>query len=206
MAISAVDNTLWDLRGRYFKAPVYRLLGGPTRPSVEAYASCLGYSLEPDKVQTRAAQVKKEGYRHQKWFLAYGPGDGYEGMKKNVDLVRILREGVLAHQELAQLLVDHDGSLFVDGAVDAVHAVIRSDFEIQRAGGGSARGGIRAVVVGCGAKVVVDVERVGLILLIGAAERVAMPAQLPDLDCRDFERLGLCERRKHRQGREKPTS
>src|ERR1035438_8356030 len=26
MAISAVDNTLWDLRGRYFKTPVYRLL------------------------------------------------------------------------------------------------------------------------------------------------------------------------------------
>ncbi len=42
MAISAVDNTLWDLRGRYFKTPVYRLLGGPTRASVEAYASCLG--------------------------------------------------------------------------------------------------------------------------------------------------------------------
>ena len=49
MAISAVDNTLWDLRGRYFKTPVYRLLGGPTRASVEAYGSCLGYSLEPDK-------------------------------------------------------------------------------------------------------------------------------------------------------------
>lgn len=41
-AISAVDNTLWDLRGRYFQTPVYRLLGGPTRQSVEAYASCLG--------------------------------------------------------------------------------------------------------------------------------------------------------------------
>src|SRR5690349_7795642 len=25
MAISAVDNTLWDLRGRYYNAPVYRL-------------------------------------------------------------------------------------------------------------------------------------------------------------------------------------
>ena len=49
MAISAVDNALWDLRGRYFKTPVYRLLGGPTRKTVEAYASCLGYSLEFDK-------------------------------------------------------------------------------------------------------------------------------------------------------------
>jgi len=94
MAISAVDNALWDLRGRYFKTPVYRLLGGPTRKSVEAYASCLGYSVELDKAQARAAQIKSDGYRYQKWFLAYGPGDGPEGMRKNVDLVRVLREAV----------------------------------------------------------------------------------------------------------------
>ncbi|HEV2691214.1 MAG TPA: enolase C-terminal domain-like protein [Bryobacteraceae bacterium] len=100
MAISAVDNTLWDLRGRYFKTPVYRLLGGPTRTSVEAYASCLGYSLEFDKVQSRAVQVKSEGFRYQKWFLGYGPGDGYAGLKKNVELVRVLREAVGEDTEL----------------------------------------------------------------------------------------------------------
>ncbi len=100
MAISAVDNTLWDLCGRYFKTPVYRLLGGPTRPSVEAYASCLGYSLEPDKAQARAVQVKRDGFRYQKWFLAYGPGDGAEGLRKNVDLVRLLREAVGEDTEL----------------------------------------------------------------------------------------------------------
>src|SRR5580658_10445975 len=84
MAISAVDNALWDLRGRYFHTPVYRLLGGPTRAAIEAYASCLGYSLEPEKAQARAAQIKSEGYRYQKWFLANGPGDGPEGLRKNV--------------------------------------------------------------------------------------------------------------------------
>jgi L-alanine-DL-glutamate epimerase-like enolase superfamily enzyme len=100
MAISAVDNALWDLRGRYFKTPVYRLLGGPTRDSVEAYASCLGYSLEPEKARARALAFKEEGFRNQKWFLAYGPGDGPEGMKKNVELVRILREAVGDETEL----------------------------------------------------------------------------------------------------------
>jgi len=100
MAISAVDNTLWDLRGRYFKTPVYRLLGGPTRASVEAYASCLGYSLEPEKIQPRALDVKNQGFRYQKWFLAYGPGDGYEGLKKNVETVRLLREAVGEDTEL----------------------------------------------------------------------------------------------------------
>jgi L-alanine-DL-glutamate epimerase-like enolase superfamily enzyme len=100
MAISAVDNTLWDLRGRYFKTPVYRLLGGPTRSTVEMYASCLGYSLEPDKARARAVAIKNEGFRYQKWFLAYGPGDGYEGLKKNVELVRLLRDAVGEETEL----------------------------------------------------------------------------------------------------------
>jgi len=100
MAISAVDNTLWDLRGRYYKTPVYRLLGGPSRSSVECYASCLGFSLEPDKLQQRAKQFQQEGFRHQKWFLAYGPGDGYAGLKKNVETVRLLREAVGDETEL----------------------------------------------------------------------------------------------------------
>jgi L-rhamnonate dehydratase len=100
MAISAIDNALWDLRGRYFHTPVYRLLGGPTRGSIEAYASCLGYSLEPEKAQARAIQVKSEGYRYQKWFLANGPGDGPEGMRKNVELVRLLREALGDDTEL----------------------------------------------------------------------------------------------------------
>jgi L-alanine-DL-glutamate epimerase-like enolase superfamily enzyme len=94
MAISALDNALWDLRGRYYEAPVYRLLGGPTRPAVEAYASCLGFTLEPEAVRTRSLQFKSEGFRYQKWFLAYGPGSGAEGMQKNVELVRILREAL----------------------------------------------------------------------------------------------------------------
>jgi len=94
MAISAVDNTLWDLRGRYYNAPVYKLLGGPTRPSIEAYASCLGYSLEPEAMHKRAQQFKNEGFRFEKWFMGYGPGDGPEGMRKNVEMVRILRDAV----------------------------------------------------------------------------------------------------------------
>jgi L-rhamnonate dehydratase len=92
MAISAVDNTLWDIRGKYYGVPVYRLLGGPTRLSVEMYASCLGFSLEPEKVRTRALELQGDGYRYQKWFMGYGPGSGPEGMRKNVELVRILRE------------------------------------------------------------------------------------------------------------------
>ena len=48
IGISAIDNAIWDLRGRYYNAPVYRLLGGPTRSEVEVYGSCLGFSVEPE--------------------------------------------------------------------------------------------------------------------------------------------------------------
>ncbi len=92
MAISAVDNALWDLRGRYFNSPVWKLLGGPTRQSVEAYASCLGYSVEPERARERAQQLKTEGCRNQKWFLPYGPGSGAEGLAHNIQLVRNVRE------------------------------------------------------------------------------------------------------------------
>lgn len=94
MAISAIDNALWDLRGRYFNAPVYRLLGGPTRPQVTAYGSCLGFSVEPEAARKKSAELKAQGYRNQKWFMAYGPGDGPEGLHKSVELVRVLRESV----------------------------------------------------------------------------------------------------------------
>jgi L-rhamnonate dehydratase len=94
MAISAIDNAIWDLRGRYFNTPVYRLLGGPTRQTVEAYCSTLGYSLQPDSVRKRSAEFRQMGFRNQKWFIGYGPGDGLAGLQKNVDLVRNLREAV----------------------------------------------------------------------------------------------------------------
>ncbi len=94
MAISAVDNVLWDIRGRALGAPVYRLLGGPTRSKVAVYGSCLGFSVELDKVRTRSQAMKALGFRHQKWFMAYGPGDGAAGLKKNVALVKTLRESV----------------------------------------------------------------------------------------------------------------
>ena len=95
LAISAVDVALWDLRGRAFGQPVYRLLGGPTRPQMPAYASMLGFSVrDTDLVAQRARRYKDLGYVAQKWFFRYGPSAGYEGMAANVRLVATAREAV----------------------------------------------------------------------------------------------------------------
>jgi L-alanine-DL-glutamate epimerase-like enolase superfamily enzyme len=93
-AISVVDCALWDLKGKWAGVPVYSLLGGPTQESIPAYASALGYSLDPELVQERAAQMVKQGYRATKWFFRDGPTDGIAGIARNVRLVRTLRETV----------------------------------------------------------------------------------------------------------------
>ncbi len=94
MAISYVDNVLWDLRARHFNVPVFRLLGGPTQQPVRVYGSCLGFASDPPLAAKRAAQLARDGFVHQKWFLPYGPGDGARGMDLNVQLVKSLREAV----------------------------------------------------------------------------------------------------------------
>src|SRR5215211_6126787 len=93
MAISAVDNALWDLRGKIFNLPVYRLLGGPTRDRIDCYASMSGHSHEPEKVRERARWAVEQGHAAQKWFFSLGPADGLAGMHRNVELVRNVREG-----------------------------------------------------------------------------------------------------------------
>jgi len=93
-AISAVDNALWDLRGRAFDVPVYRLLGGPTRDAIPAYASMLGHSVEPDVAAEVAADHRDQGFSAQKWFFAHGPGAGAEGASRNVAMARAVREAV----------------------------------------------------------------------------------------------------------------
>jgi L-alanine-DL-glutamate epimerase-like enolase superfamily enzyme len=100
MAISAVDNVLWDIRGKHFGVPVYRLLGGPTRDRVRAYASMLGYSVEPDKAGKVAREYFDRGFTAQKWFFKYNPTHGGQGRKKNLQLVQALRKALGDNAEL----------------------------------------------------------------------------------------------------------
>ncbi len=93
LAISAIDCALWDLKGRWLNQPVYRLLGGPVRTQAPAYASMLGYSVEPERAKARTREKVAEGYRAVKWFPLYGPTDGRAGLAKNVELVEAIREG-----------------------------------------------------------------------------------------------------------------
>ncbi len=93
-AISVVDCALWDLKGKWAGAPVHQLLGGPTRTELPVYASMLGFSVDPERAYQRAQDFHQQGYRAQKWFFRHSPPAGRDGMRKNVDMVRSVREAV----------------------------------------------------------------------------------------------------------------
>jgi L-alanine-DL-glutamate epimerase-like enolase superfamily enzyme len=121
LAISAIDCALWDLRGRWLGQPVYRLLGGPTRPAIPAYASMLGFAvLDAGRVRDRAQEYKALGYTAQKWFFRHGPMSGKEGLLKNVKLVRTLREAV---GDDTDLMLDCWQSMDVNYVVDLAERI-----------------------------------------------------------------------------------
>lgn len=91
-AISGVDLAIWDTIGNATGLPVYKLLGGETKPRIPAY--CTGNDLE---------QHIEFGYKRLKLAIPHGPADGREGMRKNVELVKRTRE-----------LLGPDGDILLD--------------------------------------------------------------------------------------------
>lgn len=85
MALSGLDIALWDIRGKAAGWPLYRLLGGASKP-LTAYAG--GISLgwqEPDVLADEAAGYVAEGYRAVK--LRFG-----DTARKDVARLRAVRE------------------------------------------------------------------------------------------------------------------
>jgi L-rhamnonate dehydratase len=99
-AVSVVDCALWDLKGKAWGQPVYRLLGGPTRTAVPAYVSMLGFSTEPAAAAELARSYKEQGYTAQKWFFRHGPGDGTAGIERNLAMAEAVRTAVGPHYML----------------------------------------------------------------------------------------------------------
>ena len=93
--ISALDIALWDIKGKYFRVPIYKLLGGKRRDNLRTYASQLQFgwgdvcrdSVEmsaPHNAATIADYVENarkavaEGYDCIKIdFFTFAPEDGH---------------------------------------------------------------------------------------------------------------------------------
>ena len=93
-AISAIDIAIWDNLGKATGQPVYNLLGGKTRERIPVYASRLYAHQDLDWLAAQADSFRKRGFRAMKQRFGYGPQDGLPGMRRNVELVRTVRDAV----------------------------------------------------------------------------------------------------------------
>ncbi len=99
-AISAIDIALWDLAGHYYEQPIYQLLGGAHRHSVQPYATGF-YRLqgkdEADRLAEEAVSHYNNGFTAMKIKLGFGVADDIAVMHK-----------------IAEALGDHQVELMVD--------------------------------------------------------------------------------------------
>jgi len=88
-AVSAIDIALWDIKGKHYQEPVWRLLGGAQNP-VQAYVTFGLKQYTKEQLVEVAKQLVAQGEKRLKMVVAVDPED------PNVDAerVRAVREGV----------------------------------------------------------------------------------------------------------------
>ena len=88
-AMSAVDIALHDLTGRALGMPVWKLLGGKHRDSVQVYSSMI-LGDTPDETAQKAERSRKVGYGAFK----FGWGPFGQNLAMDVEHVRAAREAI----------------------------------------------------------------------------------------------------------------
>jgi D-galactarolactone cycloisomerase len=80
-ALSGIDIALWDLKGRHFGVPAHRLMGGPVRTAVQAYATGLYRRKAGDPrryLAEEAAGYVAEGFAAMKLKVGFGVAEDAE--------------------------------------------------------------------------------------------------------------------------------
>jgi len=115
-ALAGVDQALWDIKGKSLDAPVYELLGGPTREGVRVYGPVVGND-SPERLDAsgsllaeQACDRVEEGYNAVKIipFAETLPVDTPSTVSAVVDRVRQVREAVGSDVDIA---IDAHGKL-----------------------------------------------------------------------------------------------
>lgn len=95
-AVSAVDLAIWDIKGRYYEEPVWRLLGG-AKSKVPAYITFGLLEFDREQLVEMAHRFVREGQDKLKLVVAIGNG---ENPAEDVARVKAVREAVGDNVEL----------------------------------------------------------------------------------------------------------
>ncbi len=101
LAVGLIDICLWDIAGKLYGEPLYRLLGGSRRP-LPAYASTLhgdenGGLSDPQQFAEFAVQCREMGYPA---FKIHGWGLAARRIKREIDNILAVRAAVGPDLEL----------------------------------------------------------------------------------------------------------
>lgn len=103
-AIGALDMALWDLKGKYYGAPIHQLLGGARRDRLRCYASQLQNGWESGQ-DDYAVQYEPEGFAHA---AKKAVAEGYDAVKFDFFEKRPDRSGDYTGEERSCFVLPKD--------------------------------------------------------------------------------------------------
>jgi D-galactarolactone cycloisomerase len=109
-ALSAVDNALWDLKGKYTHLPVYTLLGGARRKRIIPYATGLYHTdlnQDPKTLVAEAVRYVEAGFKALKMKTGFGVED-------DIKMVAAVRKAIGAD---IKLMVDPNHAYNASSAI-----------------------------------------------------------------------------------------
>ncbi|MBV9731274.1 MAG: galactonate dehydratase [Verrucomicrobia bacterium] len=128
-AISAIEQALWDIKGKALGVPVYELLGGQVREKVRMYTHLGGGNMKSvyetfdvGPLIDLAHKVVEQGYTAVKVvFVPYSePLEGIGKVKQFARLMGKLRESV---GEQIDVMIDFHGRTYPAVAIEYINAV-----------------------------------------------------------------------------------
>ncbi len=128
--ISAIEQALWDIKGKALNVPVYDLLGGKIRDKARVYAN--GWSFranEPDEYARATERVLKDGYTAMKLYpLSTSLKDEHGRIRhvSNRSIDRAAEDLAVARVRAVRKAVGQDIDLMLDMSAElTTEAIIR---------------------------------------------------------------------------------
>lgn len=119
--MSAIDLALWDIRGKFFEVPVYKLLGGKRQDNLRTYASQLQFGWQPSM---KAAYITEDYVKYAQKAVS----EGYDCIK--IDFFTYKEDGTSYNDMERTTLLSPERLNTIVGRVEAVRNAIGPNVDL----------------------------------------------------------------------------